>query len=65
MWSYLREGCLGRGLVVEVPAGQVDVVAGADRQKERVFVDPDVSGGHNGKEGLQNLNRECNFYDLL
>ena len=34
---------LGSGLVIQVPGCQVDVVAGPDGQKERVFVDPNVT----------------------
>lgn len=50
--EHLRERGLRRGLVDEVAAGQVDVVAGPDREEHRALVDLDVGGGHRRQQGL-------------
>ena len=50
--EHLCERGLGSGLVDEVPAGQVDVVAGPHRQQNCALVDLDVGGGHRRQEGL-------------
>lgn len=50
--EHLRERGLGGGLVDEVAAGQVDVVAGPDRQQHRALVDLNVRRGHGRQQGL-------------
>lgn len=50
--EHLRERGLGRGLVDQVLAGQVDVVAGPDRLQHRALVNLYVLGGHRRQQGL-------------
>lgn len=50
--EHLCEGGLGRGLVDQVLAGQVDVVAGPDRLQHRALVNLYVLGGHRRQQGL-------------
>lgn len=51
--EHLRESGLGRGLVDEVAAGQVDVVAGPDGEQHRALVDLDVWRRHGRQQRLQ------------
>lgn len=50
--EHLRERGLRGGLVDEVAAGQVDVVAGPDRQQHRALVNLNVRRGHRRQQGL-------------
>lgn len=54
--KHLCERGFGCGLVNEVAAGQVDVVAGPDRQEHRAFMDLNVWRGHDSQQGLQRDN---------
>lgn len=54
--KHLCERGFGCGLVNEVAAGQVDVVAGPDRQEHRALMDLNVWRGHDGQQGLQRDN---------
>lgn len=56
--EHLREGGLGRGLVDEVAAGQVDVVTGPDGEQHRAFVDLYVRGGDRREQGLEGEGEE-------
>ena len=51
--EHLRERGLGCGLVDEVLAGQVDVVAGADGLQHGTLVDFYVLRGHGCQQSLQ------------
>lgn len=51
--EHLCESGLGRGLVDEVTAGQVDVVAGPDGEEHRALVNLYVGGGHRRQQGLR------------
>lgn len=50
--EHLRERGLSSGLVDEVAAGQVDVVAGPDRQQHRALMNLNVRRGHSRQQGL-------------
>lgn len=51
--EHLCERGLGRGLVDEVLAGQVDVVTGADGLQHGALVDFYVLGGHRRQQSLE------------
>lgn len=51
--EHLRERGLSRGLVDEVAAGQVDVVAGPDSEEHRALMNLYVWGGHRRQQGLR------------
>ena len=53
--QHLVKRRLGRRLIDQVPAGQVDFVAGPDDHEQRVLVHPDVGTRHDGQQGLENL----------
>lgn len=55
--EHLGERGFGRGLVDEVTASQVDVVAGPDRQQHRALVDLDVRRGDDCQQGLHTNSR--------
>lgn len=50
--EHLCERGLGGGLVDEVAAGQVDVVAGPDRKEYRALMNLYVWGGHRRQQSL-------------
>lgn len=50
--EHLRECGFGRGLVDEVAAGQVDVVAGSDGEQNGALVNLDVGRGHSRQQRL-------------
>lgn len=50
--EHLRERGFSCGLIDEVAAGQVDVVAGPDCQEHRALMDLNVRRGHDGQQGL-------------
>lgn len=56
--EHLRERGLRRGLVDEVAAGQVDVIAGPDCEENRALVDLYVRGGHGRQQGLDGEKRK-------
>lgn len=51
--QHLCESGLGRGLVDEVLAGQVDVVTCSHGLQHRALVNLNVLGGHRGQQGLE------------
>lgn len=53
--EHLSERGLGRGLVDEVLAGQVDVVTRADGLQDSALVDFYVLGGHCCQQSLEEL----------
>lgn len=55
--EHLRERGLGCGLVDEVLAGQVDVVAGAHGLQDGALVDFYVLGGHGCQQSLAEKTR--------
>lgn len=51
--EHLCERGLGGGLVYEIAAGQVDVIAGPDGEQHRALVDLDVGRRYSGQQGLR------------
>lgn len=62
--EHLCERGLGRGLVDEVLAGQVDVVARADSLKHGALVDFYVLRGHRRQQGLEERKKDDLLSDL-
>lgn len=60
--EHLCERGLGGGLVDEVAAGQVDVVAGPDCQEHRALVNLDVWRSHSRQQGLDRNKRKVMSY---
>lgn len=56
--EHLCERCLRGGLVDEVAAGQVDIVAGSDCQEHRALMNLDVRRGHSRQQGLDRDERK-------
>lgn len=55
--EHLCERGLSGGLVDEVAAGQVDVVAGSDGEEHRALMNLYVRGGHRRQQGLDGKER--------
>lgn len=62
--EHLCERGLGRRLVDEVLAGQVDVVAGAHGLQHGAFVDLYVLGGHGRQQSLEGRSSRKNLHSF-
>lgn len=60
--EHLCERGLSSGLVDEIAAGQVDVVAGPDCQEHRALMNLDVRRGHSRQQGLDRDKRKVMSY---